>query len=226
MLFFAAGTVLLTLLVNVPSARLVLRLTGLAETSGAAQHAMALAVARIEGERVRFVNTLRADKFLADAVWEEIDKVTVMQDPFRQAAVARQRAEARTQRRQRRRRRQPEGLQQQAAAVAAAMEAGEGHGGATTSGGDTDDDRASNFADSGGWLHGSASSSSQPTASSSSASGGAGSSSGGSHRGGGGGGGAHTQQCPACDEVIDTVLRPAERAELREEIRVRFLKVR
>jgi sodium/hydrogen exchanger 10/11 len=81
-LFYSAGIVVLTLLVNATTTEYLLKFLGMSDISHAKKLAMAQAVRRIQDAQQRAVNMLKSDPFLADANWEMVEKSTTVKDPY------------------------------------------------------------------------------------------------------------------------------------------------
>ena len=82
-LFYCAGIVVLTLLVNATTTEYLLKFLGMSEISHAKKLAMAQAVRRIHDAQLRAVNMLKSDPFLADANWDMVEKSTTVKDPYK-----------------------------------------------------------------------------------------------------------------------------------------------
>ena len=83
MLFHTAGIVILTLVINATSTKYLLKGLGMSDVSAARRKTMSTAVSRLNEAKQRAINMLKSDRFLADARWDVIEKLTRIEDPYK-----------------------------------------------------------------------------------------------------------------------------------------------
>ena len=82
-LFHTAGIVILTLVINATSTKYLLKGLGMSDVSAARRKTMSTAVSRLNEAKQRAINMLKSDRFLADARWDVIEKLTRIEDPYK-----------------------------------------------------------------------------------------------------------------------------------------------
>ncbi|XP_064602724.1 LOW QUALITY PROTEIN: sperm-specific sodium:proton exchanger-like [Liolophura sinensis] len=77
-----SGIVVLTLLINGTTIKLLLKLLGMSDVSQPKRMAMASAVRHLKDRREKSLNILKTSRFLADADWEFVEKASEIDDPY------------------------------------------------------------------------------------------------------------------------------------------------
>lgn len=83
-LFQTAGIVVLTLVLNGTTTKILLETLKLTEISAGRLQDMANATRQLIASQMRTLAMLKHDRFLADANWKIVEKYTTIEDPYRQ----------------------------------------------------------------------------------------------------------------------------------------------
>ncbi|XP_064635099.1 sperm-specific sodium:proton exchanger-like [Lineus longissimus] len=82
-LIHTACIVMLTLVVNATTTQYLLKALGMSEISAPKRMAMASAIRTLQEVKLRSMNVLKNDRFLADSDWTIVDEGTTVKDPYK-----------------------------------------------------------------------------------------------------------------------------------------------
>lgn len=72
----------MTLVINATTIKYLLEILGMSDISSARCKTMSSAVTRVNEEKNKIINMLKADRFLADADWSIVKRTGKLRDPY------------------------------------------------------------------------------------------------------------------------------------------------